>query len=148
MAKSLPLVVWAEDDNEDWLLISDVLEEDCKAKLRYERVKDGEELLERLRDKTKPLPHLVMMDLKMPRMDGAEALQEIRSDPELKAIPVIILTTSSLESDIFRSYHKGANSYLVKPVRFPEMATALKSVHRYWTQTVSLPDPILARNVA
>ena len=141
-------VVWAEDDDEDWLLVSDVLEEECKGAINYERVKDGEALLERLRDKTKPLPHLIMLDLKMPRMDGAEALQAIKSDEELKQIPITILTTSSLESDIFKAYHKGANSYLVKPIRFPEMAKALKEVHRYWTQVASIPDPLMARSVA
>lgn len=143
--KATPLVLFAEDDDEDWILISDVLEEECKAKLKYERVKDGEALMERLRDTTKPLPHLVMLDLKMPRKDGAESLAEIRAEPGLRHLPVIILTTSSLEADIFKAYHGGASSYLVKPVRFPEMAAALKAVHQYWTGVVTIPDPSAIR---
>jgi len=136
-----PLVMFAEDDDEDFLLISEILEDECKSKVRYERVKDGEELLDRLRDPSKPLPHLVMLDLKMPRKDGGEALEEIRQDPALRHIPVIVLTTSSLEADIFRAYHGGANSYLVKPVTFPDMASILRSVHHYWSGVTRIPDP-------
>jgi len=142
--KIIPLVLFAEDDDEDWILISDVLEEECKARLRYERVKDGIELLARLTDSERPLPHLIMLDLKMPKKDGAEALKDIRNNPGLKHLPVIVLTTSNLETDIFKAYHGGANSYMVKPVRFPDMAKALKDVHRYWTKIAVLPDPELA----
>ncbi|MEI6297546.1 MAG: response regulator [bacterium] len=143
--QNIPFVIFAEDDNEDWLLISDVLDEECSTKLKYERVVDGEALLDRLRDGSKILPHLIMMDLKMPKMDGAEALKAIRADPSLRHIPVIILTTSSLEADIFKAFHGGANSYLVKPVKFPDMASVLKEVHHYWTSVSVLPDPIQAR---
>jgi len=109
--KIIPLVLFAEDDDEDWILISDVLEEECKARLRYERVKDGIELLARLTDSERPLPHLIMLDLKMPKKDGAEALKDIRNNPGLKHLPVIVLTTSNLETDIFKAYHGGEFLY-------------------------------------
>ena len=139
--KNLPLLIFCEDDDEDWILISDVLERDCQNQIRYERVKDGEVLMDRLRDNSKPLPSLILLDLKMPKKDGAESLKEIREDMGLKHIPVIILTTSKLESDIFKSYHGGANSYIVKPVDFPDMAEALKSMHHYWTEVATIPSP-------
>jgi len=138
-----PLVIFAEDDDEDWILISDVLKEDCKSKLQYERVKDGEALLKRLMNKRLPLPHLIMLDLKMPKKDGAESLRDIRADLRLRHIPVIVLTTSSLETDIFKAYNEGASSYIVKPVRFPDMAKALKVIHHYWTEMATVPDPTL-----
>jgi len=141
MAADIPLVLFAEDDDEDWILISDVLDNECQARMRYERVKDGEALLARLRDPSLPIPHLVMLDLKMPRKDGTETLKEIRDDVNLRHIPVIVLTTSKLEADIFRAYHAGANSYLVKPVRFPEMANILKAAHHYWAEIATVPLP-------
>lgn len=141
MADDIPLILFAEDDDEDWILISDVLDNECRAKVRYERVKDGEALLARLRDPALPTPHLVMLDLKMPRKDGTEALKEIRADTNLRHIPVIILTTSKLDADIFGAYYVGANSYLVKPVRFPDMAKVLKAAHHYWTEIATVPLP-------
>jgi len=143
--KSLPFVIFCEDDCEDWILISDVLEEECKQKLRYEWVQDGEELMERLHNPSKPLPNTILLDLKMPRMNGSEALAAIRADERLKHIPVIMLTTSRLEADIFDAYHKGANSYLVKPVTFPAMTNILKSAYNYWSDVATIPDPSAVR---
>ena len=139
MAK-VPLVLFAEDDDEDWLLMSEVLEEDCEVNMDIERVSDGDTLLTRMQDTEKPSPNLVMLDLKMPRMDGLEALQEIRKLAGLKGItPVIIMTTSNLETDIVKSYKTGANSYVVKPGDHEKMGEALRTMHKYWVEVAQLP---------
>ncbi len=131
------LILFAEDDNEDWMLIQAAFK-DC-AIPHIERVRDGEELLERLSDPEKTLPHIIMLDLKMPRMDGPEVLVEIRDDERFKHIPVIMMTTSELESDIVRSYTAGASSYVVKPVTFDAMRQVMKDLHYYWTHVSVVP---------
>ena len=142
----VPPEIWfAEDDDEDWLLIQDVLDEDCKSRIRYKRVKNGLEMLDALKSPLNRLPALIFLDMKMPKLNGSDTLQEIRKDPALRHIPVVILTTSNLEADIFKAYHGGANSYLVKPATFPAMADVLKAVHRYWTTVTHIPDPNMAR---
>ena len=133
---NLPLILFAEDDDEDWLLIEDVLQ-DCGAPIRAERVKDGVALMERLQQG--PDPVLVMLDLRMPRKNGTETLRDIRSDPNLKFLPVVVMTTSNRDSDIFNAYFEGANGYVVKPVTFDLMGKALKELHFYWTDVVQLP---------
>lgn len=143
VADTPPLVLFAEDDDEDWLLINEVLDDECKSEIRYERVKDGVSLLDRLRDLSVPLPHLVMLDIRMPRKDGMEALREIRQDQTLRHLPVVIMTTSKGETDVLRAYTSGASAYVVKPVTFPDMATILKSLHHYWTEILRVPNPAL-----
>ena len=133
---NLPLILFAEDDDEDWLLIEEALI-DCGVVLQAERVHDGIELLARLR--RGPDPALIMLDLRMPKKDGSEVLREIRQDEHLRFLPVVIMTTSKLDLDIFRSYCDGANSYVVKPVTFDLMAKALQELHHYWTNVVQLP---------
>jgi len=136
----IPLVLFAEDDDEDWLLISEVLEEDCDIELLVERVKDGQALLDRLEDRERPLPHLIMLDLKMPKLDGLQALQQIRrASGYASIVPVVVMTTSRLETDIVKSYKTGANSYVVKPVDHEKMGRALRTMHHYWTEVAELP---------
>jgi len=136
----IPLVLFAEDDDEDWLLISEVLEEDCDIELLVERVKDGQALLDRLEDRERPLPHLIMLDLKMPKLDGLQALQQIRrASGYASIVPVVVMTTSRLETDIVKSYKTGANSYVVKPVDHEKMGKALWTMHHYWTEVAELP---------
>jgi CheY-like chemotaxis protein len=132
----MPLVLFAEDDDEDWLLIEEALQ-DCEAPLQVERVRDGVALMERLR--RGPDPALVMLDLRMPKKDGTEVLREIRQDADLRFLPVVIMTTSGRDLDIFQAYFEGANSYVVKPVTFDLMAKALRELHKYWTEVVQLP---------
>lgn len=132
-----PLVLFAEDDREDWILIQEAMK-DCDCKLRVERVENGQQLLDRLRDGHR-MPDVVMLDLQMPLMDGQEALREIRSDPKLRHLPVIVMTTSKLEADIFQSFHDGANSYVVKPINYEDLETLLKSVKKYWLETSMIP---------
>jgi two-component system, response regulator len=125
----------AEDDNEDWMLIEESLET-CSG-VRWERVRNGQELLDRLQEK---IPHMILLDLRMPRRDGFWALREIRSDPKLRHIPVTILTTSEDEKDIVRSYTEGANAYLTKPPSFDEMHRLISKNYEFWMKTARIPQ--------
>ena len=135
----------ADDDPEDCLLIKEAFKEGLLFNgLRF--VEDGEELMDYLRHQGKykdpslaPRPGIILLDLNMPKKDGREALKEIKSDPDLRSIPVVILTTSKDEEDILRSYDLGANSYITKPVTFPGLVEAIKSLGKYWLEIVELP---------
>jgi CheY-like chemotaxis protein len=87
-----------------------------------------------------PMPGLILLDLNMPKKDGREALAEIKANPELRQIPVIVLTTSKAEEDIFRSYDLGVNSFITKPVTFGGLVEAMKVLSQYWFEIVELPD--------
>jgi CheY-like chemotaxis protein len=86
-----------------------------------------------------PRPGLILLDLNMPRKDGREALKEIKADPELRRIPVVMLTTSRDEEDIARSYDLGANSYIAKPVSFDALVKLVSTLQLYWFELVELP---------
>ena len=86
-----------------------------------------------------PRPGLILLDLNMPRMDGREALAAIKQDPELRSIPVVILTTSKAEEDVVRSYDLGVNSFITKPVTFLGLVEVMKVFSRYWMEIVDLP---------
>ncbi len=139
------VILVADDDPEDCLLIKEAFKEGLWVNgLRF--VEDGEELMEYLRHQGKyqdpscsPRPGIILLDLNMPRKDGREALAEIKTDPALKGIPVVVLTTSRDEEDISRSYHLGANSFIIKPVTFTGLVEAVKSLDKYWFEVVELP---------
>lgn len=105
---------------------------------RIERVSDGVEALDYLRlqgnfeSRTGGLPRLVLLDLKMPRMDGLQVLRELKTDPRLRAVPVVMMTSSREEGDLLQSYELGVNSYVVKPVDFAEFAETIAQVGMYW----------------
>ncbi len=84
-------------------------------------------------------PDLILLDLNMPRKDGREALREIKADPELRKIPVVILTTSKAEEDVSASYRDGANSFITKPVSFASLIDVVQALGKYWLQIVDLP---------
>jgi len=136
----------ADDDPDDRLLARQALEKSRLANdLRC--VEDGEELLDYLHRRGKyadpkesPRPGLILLDLNMPRMDGREALREIKNDPRLRDIPIVILTTSKAEEDVARSYNLGVNSYIAKPVRFSALVEIMKAIGTYWFEIVELPD--------
>lgn len=139
-------IVMAEDDPDDRLLAQEAMEECMLANSLY-CVENGEELLDYLRRRGRfsepgvaPRPGLILLDLNMPRMDGREALREIKADPELRSIPVVVLTTSKAEEDIVRSYDLGANSYVTKPVTFEGLVDVMKTLRRYWFEIIELPD--------
>ena len=137
-------ILVADDDADDRLMIKDALEENRLANdLRF--VEDGEELLDYLLCRKKyagtgcPRPGLILLDLNMPRKDGREALREVKADPSLRSIPVVVLTTSKQEEDILRTYDLGVNSFVTKPVTFEGLVEVIKTIGRYWFQLVALP---------
>lgn len=141
----MAIILMAEDDEDDRFLAREAIQESGIAhELRF--VDDGRELVDYLhragrysegRDASRPA--LVLLDVNMPRLDGWEALAEIRADPSLKGIPVVMMTTSAAEDDVDRSYAMGANSFIHKPGSFAELVRIMQNVDRNWFRTVSLP---------
>jgi len=103
-------------------------------------VEDGVELIDYLNRQGVPRPGLILLDLNMPRMDGREAIIEIRKSPTLCSIPVVVLTTSQAEEDIFRAYELGVNSFITKPVTFDALVAKIKTLGCYWFEIVELPS--------
>lgn len=138
-------ILLADDDEDDVLLTREALDENRLAN-RLRRVADGAELLEYLQRRGRyadpadaPRPGLILLDLNMPRLDGREALREIKSDPHLRQIPVVVLTTSQSEEDIYRTYDLGVNSFISKPVTFEGLVRVMRDLGRYWFEIVELP---------
>jgi len=138
-------ILLADDDADDRMMAADALAESRLANdLRF--VEDGEELMDYLHRRGRfsdpsdaPRPGLILLDLNMPRKDGREALSEIKSDPELRKIPVVVLTTSQAEEDIYRTYDLGVNSFITKPVMFESMVAVMRALGKYWFEIVELP---------
>ena len=139
-------ILMAEDDPEDRMLTLEGFQESRLANdLRF--VEDGEQLMDYLQRRGRfadpalsPRPGLILLDLNMPRKDGREALAEIKAHPELRSIPIVVLTTSKAEEDIMRSYDLGANSYITKPVTFGGLVDILRTLGLYWFEIVNLPN--------
>lgn len=138
-------ILLAEDDQDDYLLTVNALKE-ARLANDLHLVKDGEELMEYLQKRDKyenqgscPRPGLIILDLNMPCKNGHETLREIKADPALRSIPVIILTTSKSEEDILSSYDLGANSYIRKPAKFDDFVEIIKAIGIYWFKIVELP---------
>jgi len=146
MSQPKPIVIlMADDDADDRLLAQDALAE-CGLANDLRCVENGEELLDYLHRRGKysepgkaPRPGLILLDLNMPRKDGREALREIKTDPELRKIPVVVLTTSKADTDIGNIYALGANSFIAKPVAFDSLVRVMKAIKSYWFETVELP---------
>ena len=138
-------ILMADDDADDRMMTREAFEENRIANdLRF--VVDGEELMDYLKRRgeysdpdTSPRPGLILLDLNMPRKDGREALAEIKADPALKCIRVVIMTTSKAEEDIFRTYDLSAASYITKPVTFEGLVEVIKTLGKYWLEIVELP---------
>lgn len=145
--RSITILI-AEDDFEDRMLTREALESSRLINdIRF--VENGQELMEYLHvqgkysDKTScPRPGLILLDLNMPLKDGREALQEIKSDPELKQIPVVVLTTSKADEDICKSYGLGVNSFITKPVSFEKLVEIMQVLTKYWFEIVELPRKV------
>jgi CheY-like chemotaxis protein len=136
-------ILLAEDDPDDQLLTRRALEE-SPITVTITMVEDGEELLRYLRREneyqtTAERPDLILLDLNMPRMDGREALREIKTDSELRRIPVVVLTTSEAERDVLESYNLGVNAFVTKPVGFEDLADAMEALGEFWFDFVKLP---------
>ena len=136
-------ILLADDDPDDRLLVKEAFEENRLIN-ELATVQDGEELMDFLHKRGKfadstIMPGLILLDLNMPRKSGHEALREIKEDPKLRRLPVVILTTSKAEEDIIRSYDLGVNSFIVKPVTFEALVELIKDLDKYWFQIVELP---------
>jgi two-component system, response regulator len=147
MKKRKPVtVLMAEDDPDDRLMAKEAFDESKLANdLRF--VENGEELLDYLyrRGRYKnpadsPRPGLILLDLNMPKKDGREALKEIKSDPKLKNLRIVVLTTSKEEEDVEEAYKLTAASYITKPVKFKDLVDLVKTLGEYWLEIVKLPD--------
>ncbi len=138
-------ILMADDDEDDRMLTAEALEESrLSNEIRF--VENGEELMNYLfrrgqyaDPKTSPRPGLILLDLNMPKKDGREALQEIKANPELRRIPIVVLTTSNTDIDIYRSYDLGANTYITKPVTFDALVEVMQTLGQYWFTVVALP---------
>lgn len=136
-------ILIAEDDADDRFLLETAFEE-CGFKDHIVFVQNGVELLEHLvharQTNGKRFPAFIMLDLNMPKKDGREVLKEIKENPELRKIPVIVFTTTRNENDIKRCYELGANSYVVKPVSYDELVRVVAHVRNYWFSVSSVPS--------
>lgn len=138
-------ILMADDDADDRQMTKEAFEEShLNNDLRF--VEDGVELLDYLKRRGKyinpfsaPRPGLILLDLNMPKKDGREALREIKADPRLKSIRVVVLTTSKAEADILRIYDLSAASYITKPVTFAALMEVVRTLGKYWLEIVELP---------
>ena len=142
----IPVILIAEDDEDDRMFTKEAFDESLiNHEIRF--VNDGVELLDYLKRRNKysdpelsPRPSIILLDLNMPKMDGREALREIKSDPKLRTIPVIILTTSKAEQDIVKTYDLGVNCFITKPVSFTAFLEVTRTLGHYWFDIVKLPN--------
>jgi CheY-like chemotaxis protein len=139
-------ILLVDDDEEDLLMTKEALQE-SRLGNDLRTAHDGEELMDYLlrrgqylEPSSAPKPGLILLDLNMPKKDGREALAEIKADPQLRNIPVIVLTTSKAEEDIFRTYDLGVSSFITKPVTFAGLVEAMKVLTQYWLEIVELPN--------
>jgi len=152
--QSLPItILTAEDDPDDCVLVEDAFQESGQDNNLF-FVQDGIKLLQYLRrqdlyaaPKSSPRPDLILLDLNMPRKDGRQALAEIKADPDLRSIPVVVLTASSTEEDILRTYDLGGAGYIVKPDSFQGMVEVIKGLNQYWFDVVELASGVSMKNV-
>lgn len=138
-------ILMVDDDADDRMLTEKALRKN-RVINPIQFLTDGEELLDYLKRKGRfseaaasPRPCFILLDLNMPKMDGRKALLFVKSDPELKKIPVVVLSTSSAEEDILRSYNLGANSFITKPVSYDGLVSMMESLKNYWLEIVELP---------
>lgn len=146
MARSMAVtILLADDDVDDRDLTRDAMRRNrLGGELRW--VEDGEELLDYLNHRGRysdpeesPRPGIILLDLNMPRMDGREALREIKANPELRRIPIIVLSTSSADEDVLRSYELGANCFITKPSTFEQLVDVVRVLGEHWLEKARLP---------
>ncbi|MDA1330050.1 MAG: response regulator [Chloroflexi bacterium] len=139
-------ILIADDDRDDRLIAQEALDEARLANsVRF--VENGEQLLDYLKSRGKftdkekfPRPGLILLDLNMPKKDGREALAEIKNDPEIRNIPVVVLTTSKANEDVLKTYELGVNSFITKPVTFEALVETMRMLGSYWFGIVTLPE--------
>ena len=135
-----PITVLLVEDNPDDVELTREAFADARVRLELHVAQDGVEALEFLKNENNPRPELIMLDLNMPRKDGRETLDEIKKDPKLRRIPVLVLTTSEAEAYILTAYDMNANSYIVKPVDFDQFLNVMEILEEFWFTVVKLPD--------
>ncbi len=141
-------ILCAEDDADDRLLLQSALTAaGHQGGLTF--VEDGEDLMAYLRNEGRysgaPCPHLVLLDLNMPRMDGRAALLAIKQDPRFSWIPVVVLTTSVAPADVAMAYARGASTFVSKPAAYTDFTKVVRALHAYWMEAATLPEgPIAA----
>ena len=139
--KSIEILL-VEDNEGDALLVESAMRE-AKMRNRMHVVEDGVEAMEFLRCQGRfgdaPRPDLILLDLNLPRKDGREVLAEVKSDPDLRRIPVVVLTTSKAEEDVMRAYDLHANCYVTKPVDFAKFMQVVRQIDEFWVNVVTLP---------
>lgn len=145
LKRTVPILI-AEDDEEDREIIKEAFQE-CNIPNDLIFVKDGEELMDYLLAKNTMdgkhkyvEPGIILLDLNMPRKDGRQALAEIKSNIDLRKIPVIVLTTSKEEEDVIKTYKLGVNSFVIKPVTYKALVDVMKAIGNYWFEVVELPN--------
>jgi CheY-like chemotaxis protein len=139
------IILMADDDPEDQMLVREAWKESRLANdLRF--VSDGEHLMDYLYRRgeygdpgSSPRPGLILLDLNMPKKDGREALEEIKADPDLMRIPIVVLTSSKADEDIVSSYNLGVSGFITKPVTFDGLVRIMKALGKYWIEIVELP---------
>lgn len=135
-------ILLVEDNEGDVVLTLEALKE-AKLKNKISVVRDGEEAMDFLyrrgRYVSEDLPHLILLDINLPKMDGKEVLIRVKKDPDLKKIPVVVLTTSSSEKDILEAYNNYANCYITKPVDLDKFIEVIHTVEDFWISIVQLP---------
>ena len=139
-------ILIADDDEEDRMLIRQAMLKNQVANPMH-FVENGEEVLDYLHNRNQfsnnkdcPKPGLILLDLNMPKMDGREAIIEIKKEPALRSIPIVVLTTSGAEEDILRSYNLGVSSFITKPITFQGFIEVMKTLNQYWLEIVELPS--------
>ena len=143
---SKPIVILMADDSEDDRFLARAALKESRLKNDLYEVEDGEDLIAYLKREgafadpnISPRPGFILLDLNMPRKSGREALEEIKADPSLRRIPIVVLTTSEDESDVIASYDLGVNSFITKPVTFAALVDVMKTIGKYWIEIVSIP---------
>jgi len=146
-ATRLVEILLVEDSPSDTELTIEALRE-AKVRNHLSLVEDGVQALQFLRREGRfagaPRPDLIMLDLNLPRKDGREVLAEIKADPDLRTIPVVVLTTSRAEQDVLRAYQLSANCYITKPVDFDQFLKVVRSIESFWLFIVTLPPKFLS----
>jgi CheY-like chemotaxis protein len=138
-------ILMADDDDDDSMLVQEALRE-SQLSIELRIVKNGEELMDYLYNRGRytdksiaPRPGLILLDLNMPKKDGLEVLKDIKNDSNLRQIPVIVLTTSGAEEDVYHTYDSGANSFIIKPEKFTCLVEVMRTIGKYWFEIVELP---------
>lgn len=141
--KALPVEILLVDDNPGDVRLTQEAMKQLRVFYRLHVAHDGVEALAFLRNvgefEHAPRPHMILLDLNMPRMSGRELLEEMKNDPSLRAIPVVVLTSSNCEDDVLKSYHLHANCYVTKPVDLQGLARIVEAMDNFWFRLVELP---------